>query len=411
MATREGFEKMYSAVPLKALEPKTRTIVADIARYYETYTADERIDFVLFRDSFFRWHPSLNEEDIKYYDKILRYVEVDLNDVQRSTLINSMLELNLATDVAEVLERYNNGEELSVIHEVQALVDNALAATERKKEDNWIHVDMDTIIESQEIHNGLEWRLPFMNDALRPMVGGDSILVAGRPDTGKTTFITDNATHWAKQKDDRPILWLNNEGPGQRIVSRLVQSALAIPPDKMKEMHQQGTLMDAYADTVGSLDRIRVIDIHDFWNWQVQELIELHKPKVVIMDMIDNIKFAGMSLAGGARTDQILESMYSWARIQAVKFDFVLVSTSQISADGEGIPYPSMDMLKDSKTGKQGTLDLQIMIGKSDDPMLENSRFIGTPKNKLRLPGKPGYVRQEVFFSNDQARYITPQSL
>jgi replicative DNA helicase len=204
---------------------------------------------------------------------------------------------------------------------------------------------------------------------------------------------------------------LNNEGPGQRIVSRLVQSALAIPPDKMKEMHQQGTLMDAYADAVGTLDRIRVIDIHDFWNWQVQELIELHNPKVVIMDMIDNIKFAGMSLAGGARTDQILESMYSWARIQAVKFDFVLVSTSQISADGEGIPYPSMDMLKDSKTGKQGTLDLQLMIGKSDDPMLENSRFIGTPKNKLRLPGKPGYVRQEVFFSNDQARYITPQSL
>ena len=127
------------------------------------------------------------------------------------------------------------------------------------------------------------------------------------------------------------------------------------------------------------------------------------------MDMIDNIKFSGMSLAGGARTDQILESMYSWARIMAVKHNFVLLATSQISADGEGMQYPSMDMLKDSKTGKQGAIDLQIMIGKSDDPMTEDWRYIGTPKNKLRLPGQPGYVRQEVIFSNEQARYVSPQ--
>ena len=38
MATREGFDKMFSAIPLKALEPKTKTLVSDIKRYYDTYT-------------------------------------------------------------------------------------------------------------------------------------------------------------------------------------------------------------------------------------------------------------------------------------------------------------------------------------------------------------------------------------
>lgn len=411
MATREGFDKMFSAVPLKALEARTKIIVADIKRYYDTFSDVDRIDFVIFRDSFLRWHPNLAEEQVQYYDKILRHVEADITDVSKSVLINSMLELQLATDVAQVLEDYNNGEEVSVIHDIQSLVDQTLQAVERKDETHWIIPDMDEIIAEQNVENGLTWRLEILNEYLRPLKGGDMVLVAGRPDTGKTTFLSDNITHMATQLDSRPILWLNNEGPGQRIVSRVVQSALGINTDIMAAQHKEGFLQANYANAVGSLDRIRVIDIHDFWNWQVQELIELHEPKLVIMDMIDNIKFSGTQINGNSRTDQVLEEMYKWARNMGVKYDCVMMATSQISADGEGLQYPSMDMLKDSKTGKQGALDLQIMIGKSDDPILENSRFIGTPKNKLRMPGKEGYVRQEVFFNNEKARYLSPQAV
>lgn len=406
MATREGFDKMFSAIPLKALETKTRVIVSDIKRYYETYTDDDKIDFVLFRDSFHRWHPTLDAEAITYYDKILRHVEVDINDVSRTVLINSMIELQLATDAAQVLENYNNGDEISVIHELLDLAESARAATQRKTHDNWIKPDMDALIDSMDVNHGLTWRLDYLNSQLRPMVGGDMILIAGRPDTGKTTFITDNVTHMATQVDTRPILWLNNEGPGQRIVSRMIQSALAIDTDKMKSLHEEGILSKAYADSIGSIDRIRVIDIHDYWNWQVAELIEAHQPKLVILDMIDNIKFSGLSLHDGARTDQILESMYQWARKQGVKYDCVMMATSQISADGEGMKYPTMDMLKDSKTGKQGALDLQIMIGKSDAPEEQYYRYIGTPKNKLPRPGKQAYLRHEVRFDNAQARYL-----
>lgn len=406
MATREGFDKMFGAVPLPALGEKTRALVKGIRKYYETYTEDDKVDFVLFRDSFFQWHPNLKEEDVTHYDKILRYVEKDINDVNRSVLINSMLELNLATDLATLLDKYHSGEEVDVIHDTQALLESVMGSLERKQEDNWIKPDVDVLIESMKVDNGLLWRSPVLQENLRPLVGGDFVIVAGRPDTGKTTFITDNATNMATQVDDRPVLWLNNEGPGQRIVSRMIQSALAIDTNAMIEQHKAGTLTKAYADAIGGLDRIRVLDIHDYWNWQVEELIELHKPKLIIADMIDNIKFSGMSMRDGARTDQILESMYQWFRRIAVKHDAAVLATSQISADGEGMQWPSMDMLKDSKTGKQGAADLQIMIGKSDDPATLDFRYISTPKNKMGMPGKGSYLRHEVMFSNPQARYL-----
>ena len=411
MATREGFDKMFSAIPLKALEPKTKTLVSDIKRYYDTYTDDESIDFVMLRDSLKRWHPSLEDAHLEYYDKILKLAEKDLSDVSRSVLINSMLELNLATDLAQLLQDYHDGKEIAIIHDTLELAESALAATERKASDNWIRPDMDALVEAMDVSHGLTWRLPHLNTVLRPLVAGDHVLVAGRPDTGKTTFITDNATYMATQLAERPIVWFNNEGPGTRIVSRLVQSALGINTIQMKEMHEAGTLTKAYADAIGGLDRIRVIDIHDYWNWQVEELIETHKPKLCVFDMVDNIKFSGMSLHDGARTDQILESMYCWTRTRGVKHNCVMMSTSQISADGEGLAYPAQSMLKDSKTGKQGTLDLQIMLGMSDDPALENYRYIGTPKNKCRMPGKQSYVKYQTVFDNNSARYIETGTL
>jgi len=71
-------------------------------------------------------------------------------------------------------------------------------------------------------------------------------------------------------------------------------------------------------------------------------------------------------------------------------------------------------MLKDSKTGKQGACDFQLMIGSVDDPMMRMARFIGLPKNKLRLPDGPSSPDAEVIFDAIRSRYkdiaIDPQT-
>jgi replicative DNA helicase len=120
---------------------------------------------------------------------------------------------------------------------------------------------------------------------------------------------------------------------------------------------------------------------------------------------VDNIRFSGGTVNGGERTDQLLEEMYKWARNRGVKYDCGVMATSQISADGDGMPYPTLPMLKDSKTGKQGAADVIITIGASNDATLEYIRFIGTTKNKLRRTGAPSSPRAEMVMDGARGRY------
>ena len=67
--------------------------------------------------------------------------------------------------------------------------------------------------------------------------------------------------------------------------------------------------------------------------------------------------------------------------------------------------FPTLGMLKDSKTGKQGACDFQLMIGASNDPNLAGVRYIGLPKNKLRREGARGDPRATVNFRPQIARF------
>lgn len=145
------------------------------------------------------------------------------------------------------------------------------------------------------------------------------------------------------------------------------------------------------------------MDIHDFWNHEVEDIMREHNPAIVVFDMVDNIKFGGAANNNGQRTDQLLEAMYQWARVMGVKHDCVVLATSQVSADGENMQYPLLGMLKDSKTGKQGAADAIITIGyQSDYP---DARFMGTTKNKLAREGAPKSPRSEVHFDGSHGRY------
>ena len=226
----------------------------------------------------------------------------------------------------------------------------------------------------------------------------------------------------AKQVDEiypgenRSILWFNNEGPGRKIITRNFQSALGCTTEELVKLSNtpadaefskyKSQVRQQYAAALGGRPGVlRVFDIHDMWNHEVEDIMKQYKPALCLFDMVDNIKFGGEANNNGARTDQLLEAMYQWARLMGVKHDCAVLATSQISADGDGISYPTLPMLKDSKTGKQGAADVIITIGALNDPVLENSRYIGTTKNKRRRTGKNGSPQQEVFFDSQRGRY------
>lgn len=406
---RESYEKYHKIVPKGLLDKLTAAIITDYGRYFNSFKDHKQIDPPAFKSAFFgAYHPDLTDDQKIQYRQILdNCLTTPVDPAVRDNYIQNVIEQDYSAKMMEILQRYNDGEEVDVLRAIQSLAEEAEESLDRKVGYQFIDDDINELLTGENNNHGLKWRLQCLRDSMRPLVPGDFGIIAGRPDTGKTSFLASELTYLAAQvKDafgeDRPIIWFNNEGPGKRIKPRLYQAALDLTLKEMIELSKKGELVKAYTKAVGDANRIKIMDIHSFWNWEVQEVIKKARPAVIVYDMIDNIKFAGQA---GARTDQVLEAMYGWAREACVKYDAIGLATSQISNEGDGLLFPTLGMLKDSKTGKQGACDFQIMIGRSNDFNAEFTRGIGIVKNKLRVEGKPGDPRAEVIFDGVRCRY------
>lgn len=405
MKERKTFNQLYGVIPKegKAVDPQTQALLTDFKKYYESFPSHTSLDKETFMPRFMAWHPTLKPEQSAFFVKILDSVfEKDADADQRANIMSWLADIEMVTALANLAEEHHSGDlEDDAFMRVTTIMDNYRRRLDVRF-DKWIDDDITTLLQEDLNDDGVAWRLSCLNAAMRKLRPGDFGIIAGRPDKGKTTFISSEVTYMAGQlPEDKNVIWLNNEGPGRRIVPRLYQSALGLSVRDLGAIAPSGKAEEDYIRVVGRRDRIRVIDIHGKTNGQVEMILEDNNPGIIVYDMIDNISGFG----DAARTDLALERMYQWARERSVKFDAIGFATSQISNDGDGLMYPTMGMLKDSKTGKQGACDFQLMIGASNDAAFANSRFISLPKNKMRKPDGPSDPRCEVLFDGRVARY------
>lgn len=403
MRRRSDYNKLIALVPKAAhLDAQTVSILDDFGKYYDKFPSHQEIDMATFLPRFKAWHPGMKDETFNQFKAVLLNATKDPDDDQRNNITQELAEIDMVTRLANIAERHADGDEPEVFYAISTVLDDY-----RKqlgiKSTAWIDTPIGDLLKDEFDDSGLRWPLDCLNRSMRGLRPGDFGIIAGRPDKGKTTFLTHIVTHFAPQlPEERNIIWLNNEGPGRRIIPRMYQSALNYSMDDMKREHTAGNLVDAYRALIGGrLDKIRVIDVHGMHVGQIESILEENNPGVVVADMIDNIKGFGSE----ARTDLALEEMYKWFRERCVKFDMIGLGASQISNDGDGQQFPTLGMLKDSKTGKQGACDFQLMIGASNDANLSGMRFLGLPKNKLRRADAPGDPRAEVIFDGVRARY------
>jgi len=401
---REQFEKVHRYIPRSAIDKRTKAVADDIAKYFKM-SDEEVIDFPSFRSMFFTtWHKNLAESDCDYYNKLLDRMQTDVSDAVKKNIINQLLELEFATDVANIVQEYEQGEEIDIVPVIGNLYDKVKDSMERSHAQEFADFDDSTVGENTD-NDGLLWPLDCMNQTYRNIIGGDQYIVAARPGKGKTTFLTHLNWSMCKQlPSNKVIVWFNNESKRQRIMSRQIQSALYKTNGEMSAMQKAGTLREAYIKEMGSHDRVRVYDIHGKNNFHLEDILEgvgLENVGGIIIDMLDNVKFPTRK---DIREDQRLEQLYQWSRELGVKYDCPVFPTSQISNEGAGLMFPTENMLKDSKTGKQGACDGIIMIGSSDDPLQQNNRGLSMPKTKSKREGMAD-LREEILFDADKGRY------
>lgn len=400
---KDDFYKVRGRVPDAALEQQTNVILKDFEKYFKKFPDHEVVDVSAFVTLFRAWHSNLKKESLAAYEGILKKMREDVPESNKDAILEQMLEIRLSSDVATLLAKFEDGDVDNFYGQLTELFDQHKLDAKITGID-FIRTDIGELLKQDEVGFGYSWRMDCLNSCMRPLRPGDFIVLAGRPDKGKTTFLASELTHIAGQlPGEQTVVWLNNEGPGGRIKQRVWQAALGIGVKAMIDMHNKGQLVPKFKQLMGGMiNRIRIFDIHGMDIYAVERIIETNAAGVVVYDMIDKIR----GFKDAARTDLALEAMYDWARELCVKYECVGIATSQISVEGAGLLFPQQHMLKDSKTGKQGACDAQIMIGASDNPGMDRVRGIGVVKNKLRIEGKPQDPQAQVQFKPEIARFV-----
>jgi len=397
-------------------DDNTCAIIKRFHEFYEDFPEATEIKAGVFLTWYFSTKKTnCTTEQKDNWQKIMDRVDKDLDPSVAETIHDRLLEAGLAHKSANALQRYQAGDDINITRELSGYVEEFEKQKQRKLATSWVGEDaVVELLDATKDDTGIHFRLGVLDRNLRPMRAGDFIGVAARPDAGKTSFLASEATFWAPQieavwKRKAPILYLNNEGDGSRVKLRMLQAALGLSLSGVAALREKVGIVGVWAkyyEAVGGKDSIIIKDIHGMWSHDVEDIITELQPAIVIADMIDKIKFSGGTLQGGTRTDEKLEAQYDWFRDLGVVQHFIGVATSQISADGSGLLYPELHMLKDSKTGKQGSYETLIMIGKSADPVMENVRGISTPKNKLRREGVSGNKQELVDFNAAACRFM-----
>lgn len=403
---KDRYDKVSKYIPISDIDKKTKAIVQDIGKYFIAHPDADVLDFPTFRSLFFTsWHKNIKGEAADFYNKLLTNMETDVNEYQDKNIINQLLELEFATSVGNLVEQYQQGEEVDIVNEIGELHQKVAESLDRITSFEFAGF-ADNTIDDGDDKGGLLWPLQVMNDHYRPIQPADQYIVAARPGKGKTTFLTQlNHSLVQQMSANKVIVWFNNESRRQRIMSRQIQSALFMTNKEMSQLNAAGKLEEEYIKAMGDLNRVRVYDIHGKSHFQLEEILaSIGRENVgaIVVDMLDNVKFPTRK---DVREDQRLEQMYQWLRERGVEYECPTFPTSQISNEGAGLMFPTENMLKDSKTGKQGACDGIIMLGSSDDPLLQNKRGISMPKTKSKLEGMPD-MREEISFDADRGRYL-----
>lgn len=350
-------------------------------------------------------HRKTSADEADLYRSIVEAVaDEELSSIESATkdILNHYIKMDYATRIIDTAMRVADGstahsldDVLKSINEYHSEVKAAVDKTEVFASTD-ISVTLETVAS-----DGLEWRLEPLNISLGPLRQGDFIIIAARPETGKTTMMASELSHFGGQiKDDRPIIWVNNEESSDKVFLRVVQAALGCTMHSI--MSDTAKAMADYARLVGNKDRILVLNKDSKRN-NVNYLTGLFNelnPAVIVFDQLDKVHGFNRE----SRDDLRLGKLYEWAREQTERS--AVLAVSQVNGSGEGQRWIFQDQLRGSTTDKAGEADAIVTIGKvNGDHSLINSRFIHVPKNKLYGGPRSDEAHRHGFFEAE----ITPE--
>ena len=291
-----------------------------------------------------------------------------------SDLTNRQKAYDLALASLEVSEGRKEFGDLLVLAENL----NATESVVDSFKDYFVTQDIEEILNERDKSPGLRWRLDWLNRSLGPIRKGNFGFLFARPETGKTTFISNEATYFAEQIKERddgagPVIWFNNEQAGGEVRMRMYQSMLGATLEEI--LSNTAKARHIYKQMGG--EKLLLFDDANINKAQVEMLCKELQPSAVIFDQIDKLK--GFT---GDREDLHLGNIYIWAREIAKRYCPV-IGVCQAGGSGDGKKFLTMDDVANAKTAKQAEADWILGIGMDYNEANQFLRYLNINKNKL----------------------------
>ena len=402
-SNKDTYNRFKEHVKKHNVSPITLEIFNVLGEYWDNYPTRTEFNYAEFR-TFFSIVKGRKLKDPSSYEVAFDNLKEALDKPSPivKDLLAKLIKTDYATQIYDVCLKIGTGMggDLETIEPLLNAYKKEVGSSV-EKEDVFVKPSLD-YLSSTVASGGLNWRLKELNVALGPIRRGDFIIIAARPETGKTTFTASEASYMMTQlQPDEHVIWINNEEASNKVMMRVIQAYHQVTSSDLLANPK-----DLEADfTANGGDRFLILDDDSGIKsaHKIATLFKEFKPGLIIFDQLDKVHGFKQD-----REDLRIGQLYEWARDVAKEYCPV-IAISQVDGTGEGEKWIQMNQLRGSKTDKIGEADAIITIGKSNEPGMDLQRFIHVPKNKL-FGGKETLEAHrcfEVDIEPAKARYVS----
>jgi KaiC/GvpD/RAD55 family RecA-like ATPase len=369
LSDRKDYDNAAPHIQREELSPMGTAFLAEIDSYYAKDSGAERVDAELFKRNLerrFENVPKHKEQALSFYEEIKH---ADISSINVISTIIQQKRARIGTNLADALLAQDDDRITMFWQEYEDLSDTAVL--EDNAEDEYIGVSLDAL-EEQFDEDGA-WALApkelgsRVRGGLRP---GHAVVVAARPERGKTLFGVNFASGFLSQ--GARVLYIGNEDPVPDLVLRLLSNLTGMEEEAMF----------ANKEKAMGIAKERGYDSCVFHGlspgtlYEVEALVRKHQPDVVIVDQMRNIK------ANTENNTQRLEEVAQGLRDIARRHSCVVVSMTQVGDSGRNKLVLNDGDIDGSNTGVPGACDVIVLIGSNEEYELRDLRMLTLAKNK-----------------------------
>lgn len=386
LGNRARFERYNRYLNRELLTDHVARAVNDLGVYYRNNPTVGDIDW----DVFATWwkhdkHASIKTTDRQMFDLLIENVAKlppTATDAE-AVLVSAWAKAEMLTCTADTIVKARDGvlkappdEAIEkLVQEYRTTVGKLSQATDAGES---VYLEQSSVEYTANNAVGYNWRTEDLNIGLGPIRAGDFLLVGGRPEYGKTSFIISETTHML-HRTGKKILWINNEEGGNRLMLRhltciLNKTAQVVRTDLPRAF--QAVATQQYGEW--TRDQICIRNAHTMSMAAIEALVEDQDPDILVLHRLDKLP----DPMGGKNTNDVqrLGHIALWARKMAAA-PRVVIGVIQADTSASNQLYVYDNQLYGSKTLVPAESDAIITIG-AEDPY-SAKRGIHLPRNKL----------------------------